>query len=89
MNESKLKNIDNVNVKNINIYEFAKEFGKEYNFLYEHNDNVAGYEEAANAFDDFLFRHKNFVVEFVNYRGDFISSDREAAAFMFAIEKYL
>ena len=36
--------------------------------------------------DDFLKEHNDFVGEFVRYRGDFISSDREAAAFMFALE---
>ena len=43
----------------------------------------------ADAFDDFAKSHGNFIEEFVQYRGDFISSDREAASFMFAMEKYL
>lgn len=30
----------------INIAEFEKQFNKEYEFLYGHNDNVAGYREA-------------------------------------------
>ena len=46
-------------------------------------------DEAVNAFDDFAKSHGNFIKEFVQYRRDFISSDREAAAFMFAMEKYL
>lgn len=74
---------------NINIEQFSKEFDKEYDFLYENYDNVAGYTEAVQAFDEFLPSHKEFVSEFVQYRGDFISSDREAAAFMFAMEKYM
>lgn len=71
---------------NINIDRFMYQFNKEYNFLYENDDNVAGYMEALNAFDEFLPEHKDFVAEFVEYRKDFISSDREAVAFMFALE---
>lgn len=73
---------------NININDFCKQFKKEYSFLYENNDNVAGYSEAVTAFDDFLKKHNQFVGEFVKLRGDFISSDREAAAFMFALSKF-
>lgn len=68
----------------MNIKEFLDQFNKEYEFLYNHN-NVAGYDEAVTAFDEFAPNHKEFVSEFVKYRGDFISSDREAAAFMFAL----
>lgn len=70
----------------VNIHQFAEQFRKEYKFLYEHNDNVAGYREAVNAFDEFVPKHSEFVGEFVKYRQDFISSDREAASFMFALE---
>ena len=75
--------------RSINIQKFTDEFQTEYNFLYDNYDNVAGYDEAVNALDDFVKSHGNFIKEFMQYRGDFISSDREAAAFMFAIEKYL
>lgn len=71
----------------MNIKEFLDQFNKEYEFLYNHN-NVAGYKEAVTAFDEFLPNHKEFVGEFVKYRGDFISSDREAAAFMFALSVF-
>ena len=73
---------------NINIHKFAEQFRKEYNFLYNNRDNVAGYREAVDEFDAML-KHdwfKKFVGEFVDFRKDFISSDREAAAFMFALE---
>lgn len=34
-------------IKNtINMQDFLKQFKKEYNFLYDHYDNVAGYYEA-------------------------------------------
>lgn len=71
---------------NINIEQFLKQFRKEYAFLWDNYDNVAGYREAVDAFDEFAPRHKDFVCEFVKYRQDFISSDREAAAFMFALD---
>ena len=45
-------------------------------------------QRAITAFDEFLPTHKEFVGEFVKYRGDFISSDREAAAFMFALSVF-
>ena len=72
----------------INIKAFDEQFQKEYNFLYENDNNVAGYREAVTAFDEFLKENKNFVCDFVKYRGDFISIDREAAAFMFALSNW-
>jgi hypothetical protein len=71
---------------NIDIGKFAEQFQKEYNFLYDNYDRVAGYDEAVEAFDEFAPAHRDFIGKFVEYRGDFISSDREAAAFMFALE---
>ena len=73
----------------INIKEFAKKFQQEYSFLYDNDDNVAGYDEAVKAFDDFLKKQPAFVGEFVKFRQDFISSDREAAAFMFTLSSML
>ena len=73
-------------MKTLGIHEFALRYIKEYEFLYDNYDNVAGFGEAVEAFDEFLKKHKEFVGEFAKYRGDFISSDREAAAFMFALE---
>lgn len=72
--------------KSFNIHRFLEEFRKEYDFLYESHDNVAGYDEAVTAFDDFAIKHSGFVCGFAEFRGDVISSDREAAAFMFAME---
>lgn len=68
-----------------NIHQFAEKFQQEYNFLYDNRDRVAGYREAVAAFDEFLKKQPAFVGEFARYRQDFISSDREAAAFMFAL----
>lgn len=75
----------------INIEEFTRKFNEEYNFLYDHNDNVAGYEEAVSAFDEAMSNNQNFkrfVSDFASYRKDFISSDREAGAFMFALTSF-
>ena len=74
---------------NINIENFLNKFNEEYEFLYDNNDNVAGYKEALQAGDKFIAEHSDFVGEFVKYRGDFISSDREVAAFMFALESMI
>lgn len=73
-------------MKIFNIKEFLAQFEKEYDFLYK-NGTVAGEDEAAQSFDKFAETHKEFMTEFVKYRGDFISSDREAAAFMFALQE--
>ena len=74
----------------INIHEFAKKFNEEYDFCYEHYDRVAGFGDAVQAFDKFLNWNvggfKDFVHKFAEYRHDFITSDREAAAFMFALD---
>lgn len=74
--------------KNIPIDKFLAQYNKEYHFLYQNRDNVAGYHEAVAFFDRFAPKHKDFVREFVQYRGDVISSDREAAAFSFALSTF-
>ena len=71
---------------NINIEQFLQEFRKQYKFLYDARDNVAGYREALEAGDEFIKNNPDFIREFVMYRGDFISSDREVVAFMFALD---
>lgn len=74
----------------IDINEFSTKFRQEYELLYDNRDRVAGYQEAVEAFDEYLANDiggfQAFVGEFVDYRHDIISSDREAAAFMFALE---
>lgn len=78
-------------VFNFNIDDFLAKFDRNYDCLYNanrHGKEVAGQREAAAAFDDFLKQHGDFVREFVNYRGDVISSDREAAAFMFTMDDF-
>lgn len=74
---------------NINIQEFNRKFGDAYEFLYDNNDNVAGYYDALREGDEFLKSHPEFVREFCAYRGDLISSDREVVAFMFALSSMI
>lgn len=74
-------------IKNINISQFAEQSQKEYDTLYESDCADDGTKFAAWAFDDFAKKHKDFISEFVKFRGDFISIDREAAAFMYTLEK--
>jgi hypothetical protein len=73
---------------NIKIKDFSKQYKKEYNFLYDNKDNIAGYAEAVEAFDDFIKTAAGsaFVGEFARFRGDLLTSDGEAAAFMFALD---
>lgn len=73
----------------INIHDFLKEFNKQYDFIYNARDNVAGYREALESGDKFIEKNIEFVREFVQYRGDFISSDREVVAFMFALDNMI
>lgn len=78
-------------VHNFNIAYFLKKFDDNYDFIYDENSSnreVSGQREAAAAFDYFLKQHGDFVREFVNYRGDVIFSDREAAAFMFTMNDF-
>lgn len=72
---------------NVNIGEFLERFNANYTFLYDNGDNVAGYGEAVDAFDRFVSSHGDLVGEFAAYRGDLVSSDRDAAAFMFALSE--
>ena len=74
-------------MKNVNIKEFAAKFNKNYAELYE-ADNVAGFAEAVLFFDEFVKSHGDFVGKFAKYRGDLITSDREAAAFAYALEDF-
>lgn len=67
------------------LYEFLKPgIEKMYQYLYVSGNNVENYTDAVNAFDVFSKRNPEFIKAMVNSRQDFISSDREAAAFMMA-----
>ena len=82
--------IDLYNNPKSEIEKLAEQFNIEYNFLYDNRDNVAGYDEAVTAFDEMIKTdciEKTICRKFAEYRQDIITSDREAAAFMFALEK--
>lgn len=70
------------------IAEFVEKFNENYNFLYEHGDNVAGYYQALEFGDEIIQTWPEFVREFVQYRGDVLSSDREVAAFGFTMSDF-
>ena len=73
----------------MDIKAFTEEFQRQYDFLYEHiGQEVAGYDEAIKEFDR-MATISRLMADFNKYRQDFISSDREAAAFMFTVEKML
>lgn len=69
----------------VDIVKLLKKFNEEYNFLYDNRDQVVGYQDALKDWGNFLRHNTEFVREFARYRGDFISSDREVVAFMFAL----
>ena len=64
------------------------QFRKEYNFLYDNFDHVAGYTEAVEFFDQFIKTPsgRDIIGKFASLRQDIITSDREAAAFSFALD---
>lgn len=73
---------------NVRIEAFLDKFNEVYSELYEAGDNVAGFKEAVSFFDKFAEQQPEFIQKFVEFRGDFISSDREAASFAYALEEY-
>lgn len=69
----------------MDIQEFKKKFDDEYDFLDSLHDRVAGFRDAVTYFyEHILYEHREFVREFVKYRGRAIASEREAGAFTFA-----
>ena len=77
-----------MNKKTTDIKEFLKKFNEEYDFLYDNDNNVCGYDDALKEGDLFISDTKNinFIREFNEYRQDILSSDREVVAFMFTME---
>lgn len=77
-------------VNKVNMNEFRKKYGEEYDFLYNAKGEVAGEREAIELFDDLCKNNESFlefVREYVKSRGyGPISSDRECVAFIFALD---
>lgn len=69
----------------VSIEELGRRFARAYDELYRTRDGLTGYSEAVAAFDSFAARNGDMLAEFARHRGDFVSSDREAAAFMLAV----
>ena len=74
----------------IDINELVRRFNDEYTELYDREDGGAGaegYADAVITFDGLNKAHFPLIAEFCRATGDFIASDREAAAFVFALNK--
>ena len=73
---------------NANIQSFQQHFEEEYGFLYDNDDDVPGYDKALDEYDA-MIKNKNFIKfvdEFKQYARYDLSTDREVAAFMFALD---
>ena len=75
------------------IKDFVKRMSEKYDLIYDYEVETGkeypGARIAAYAFDQWAMDEENKVQleRVAKYRGDFISSDREAAAFMFVLEE--
>lgn len=72
----------------MNIHKFLQKFKENYNFLYDNDNRVAGYYEALDYGEKVMHEYPDFVREFVKFRGDVLSSDREVAAFGFTLADF-
>lgn len=70
---------------NVSMEELGRRFARAYDELYRTRDGLPGYREAVAAFDAFAAGNGDLLAKFARHRGDFVSSDREAAAFMLAV----
>lgn len=77
-----------VQISDSEIQKILDKIEEEYKFLYDNRDQVAGYDEAVAAYDDFIQKPEfmEFVRRLVANRGDFFSSDREIGALMFVLD---
>ena len=75
------------------IKEFAEQFNKEYEFLYNvhcEDKEVCGEKEAMYYADSWVNHHANqkFMADLIAYRGDCFTSDREMMALGFTLEEF-
>lgn len=76
----------------INLEKLLDQFDKEYEFLYEADGRgayVAGYREALEEGDRIIRENHDLIRAFARLRGDILTSDREVAAFAFALYEVL
>lgn len=68
------------------LVDLTEKIGSYYDRLYEGNASLAAFEKVACAAgDDFIKNNPDYTGLVANFRGDYISSDRETAAFAFAL----
>jgi diguanylate cyclase (GGDEF)-like protein len=72
--------LDESTLKDLN-----KHYADRYNELYDNRNSTAGYSEAVSLGDELIKTHKEWVQQLNEYNHDFISSDREAASFAYAL----
>lgn len=70
------------------LFEVLQIFRETYGLLYDGKyEGALRYSDAVDIFDRTAEENADFIGEFIRLRGDFISSDREAAAFIYAVRK--
>ena len=73
----------------IDLKEFRGILNKKYNYLYEYS-SPDQYRYLVNRFDNCLNEYEKSLLQcFIKYRGDIVSSDREAAAFCLAYDEII
>ena len=85
----KIRPYKKVNLDDVKPETMLRLFEEEYERLYECGDKVEGYSDAVDSFDEYI-KDKyflSFVGNFNRLREDVVTSDREAAAFMFAMNR--
>lgn len=71
----------------VDLEKLLKDFSEEYERIYDARDEVEGYHEMLEYGDRLIDECKELCVSFAEYRGDFLSSDREVVAFGFAVSR--
>lgn len=80
------KNVWNKKLTKQEMKLLEQQYEKEYDFLYDHKDNVAGAKEAMEFGDELSRAHDPILFQFLAYRDfDPLSSDREITAYAFAV----
>ena len=76
-----------VEVRGVKMRDLLKRFGEEYESMYrgERRDLTVSYRTAVDEGDRLIREDKELVRAFVKHRRDIMSSDREVAAFYFAV----
>lgn len=76
--------------QNVTIEDFNKQYAWSYNLLYdaESLNKDLDYSDKVECFDLYIDDMKDIITAFNNLRSDYISSDRECAAFMMTIEHF-